>query len=92
MKTLKELIDEWYLNLNQGANLEDTIKRGAIEWIKDFNERAENDFRNREGKSYLDDEVIDFVDSGYDEYGDHPFENVINWIRKFFNITGDDLK
>ena len=64
----------------------DKLRSEAVKWVKELEKRGESDV------DWLDKPFRNFVDSGYDEYASHPFNNVINWIIHFFNLSEGDLK
>jgi len=84
LKTLKDLEKDYEWNYNTY----NAIRQEAIKWVKEL--------KKRDGKetspSYLDKPFGNFCDTGYDEYALHPFGNVINWIKHFFNIKEEDLE
>lgn len=87
MKTLKDL------NPNTSAceceDCENTvvwkkeIREEAIKWIKALNEKTQ--------PQYIFDDFSDRDTDGFST-GSPTYEAAKNWIKKFFNITEEDLK
>jgi len=83
MKTLKDL--DCNSDCNYAHVSREQLKQSAIKWIKTlknegYKQYHEIDYHNPLYDFYLDD------DAGYS------CENVIEWIKYFFDISDEDLK
>ena len=90
LKTLKEI--ESVGTAIGIANYYVDIKEEAIKWVKDLKEAVWTpSLLNCEGKYDKWKEHIKPYEDFYDEEY-NSFEEVMNWIKHFFNITEEDLK
>jgi len=62
------------------------LKEEAIKWIQNLKNVC--DKNKLYASHYIDNKFGSYND--FDDYTD--FENTINWIKQFFNITDEDLK
>jgi len=89
LKTLKDI--KPYMagtTLVEFDYMKEKVRQEAIKWIKELKKRDGEE----NSPSYLDKPFGNFCDSGYDEYALHPFGNVIEWIKHFFNIKEEELE
>ena len=91
MKTLKEL-PQCYVDADGCVECDATggefvyteeLKAEAIKWIKEIN------YKQYDAKNKNYDCVVEGCDINCGEY---VCDNVVDWIKHFFNITEDDLK
>lgn len=76
LKTLKDLQKDYEWKYDTYI----ALKQEAIKWIKEFKDC--NDIYK----------YSEYMDNGFGEYTDEPFETIIIWIMDFFNISYEDLK
>lgn len=67
------------------------LKQEVIKWIKELKSKEYNTQDRVENKEWYNNYSFSHIYS--DEYGSYGVtENVVNWIKHFFNITDEDLE
>ena len=71
----------------------DELRQAAREWIKELKKYDSSDDKgyHKQPKYPSSDELSDFVSFKYYEHGgdEQETENLINWIRHFFNLEDE---
>jgi len=88
MKTLKDL-RLWKDKSGDYAHSEEKLKKEAIKWVKEM-DKAVWDEKDEGKLNQWQERIKPFEDFYDDEY--NSFEEVKNWIKRFFNITESELK